>query len=211
MSEEASPPGFWEAAFVEKQMMWGEGPTRSALLARDLFVRHGASDVLVPGVGYGRNAKVFLDAGMAVTGIEISPTAIAMARARMGLTFPIHQGSVTDMPFDTRQYDGIFCHGLAYLLDAPGRERLIGGCFRQLAPGGHMVFTVIAKQAPMYGKGPKLGEDWYEPHPGVPMFFYDEDSARREFGACGVVEVSPIDEPAHAGSLPFLNVICRQG
>ena len=25
-----------------------------------------------------------------------------------------------------------------------------------------MIFTVISKDAPMYGQGPKLGDDWYE-------------------------------------------------
>ena len=31
------------------------------------------SKVLIPGFGYGRNARVFHDAGMVVSGIEISP------------------------------------------------------------------------------------------------------------------------------------------
>ena len=28
-----------------------------------------------------------------------------------------------------------------------------------------MIFTVISKDAPMYGQGPRLGDDWYEIHP----------------------------------------------
>lgn len=219
MSEESRPPAeeprqpgtsVWETAFVDRQMMWGETPTRSALLARDLFARHGAREVLIPGVGYGRNARVFLEAGMSVTGIEISATAIELARSRMKLDFPIYQGSVTDMPFDEKQYDGILCYGLAYLLDDQARARLIADCHRQLAPGGHMVFTVLSKQAPTFGRGPKLGEDRYETHPGIPIFFYDEASVRREFGPYGLVECSPIVEPT-GGSMPFLNAICAKG
>jgi SAM-dependent methyltransferase len=169
-------------------------------------------DVLIPGVGYGRNARVFLERGMSVTGIEISETAIALARSQLGLDIQIHHGSVADMPYDRRQYDGIFCYGLIYLLDARGREKLIQDCRRQLAPGGHMIFTVISKKAPMYGRGPKLGDDWYEIMPGVKMYFYDADSVRQEFGPHGLIELSEIDEPApHGGSLPFINVICRAG
>ncbi|KKX49650.1 class I SAM-dependent methyltransferase [Sphingobacterium sp. IITKGP-BTPF85] len=37
---------------------------------------------------------------MAVTGIEISKTAIKMARAHYGSDMLIFNGSVTDMPFD---------------------------------------------------------------------------------------------------------------
>lgn len=57
-------PESWETAFTEKLLMWGLGPARSALLARDCFARAGAKEILIPGVGYGRNAKVFLDHGI---------------------------------------------------------------------------------------------------------------------------------------------------
>ena len=203
--------GFWETAFTDKQLMWGLEPTASAVFARDHFARLGVKDVLIPGIGYGRNAKVFLERGMSVTGIEISETAIALARSRLGLEIPIHHGSVADMPFDGRQYDGIFCYGLVYLLDAGGREKLIRDCHRQLSPGGHMIFTVISKKAPMYGQGTRLGDDWYERLPDLKMYFYDAASVAREFGPYGLVEQSEIDEPAHGGvSLPFINVVCRK-
>jgi SAM-dependent methyltransferase len=201
----------WEATFADKQLLWGLEPTRSALLARDLFVENRVRDVLIPGFGYGRNAKPFLDAGMAVTGIEISATALSLARTKLGLDVPVFHGSVTDMPFDDRRYDGIFCFGLLYLLDAAARAKLLVDCQRQLAPGGHMVFTLISKRAPMYGRGTRLGEDWYETHPGVRLYFYDAASVARELGPHGLVEHIEIDEPGHGGStLPFLHVVCRK-
>ena len=202
---------FWESAFDEKQLMWGLAPTRSATRASEAFTRAGVESVLIPGIGYGRNAAPFLERGMSVTGIEISETAIALARTRLGLEIPIFHGSVTDMPFEHRSYDGIFCHALVHLLDAPGREKLIRDAYRQLAPGGHMIFTAISKEAPMYGQGPRLGDDWYERLPGVPMYFYDVDSVRRELGPYGLVDLSPIDEPAGDGAtLPFLEVVCQR-
>lgn len=202
---------FWETAFTKMQLGWGLEPTVSAALARDCFARAGAENVLIPGMGYGRNARPFLERGMSVSGIEISETAIALARSRLGLEIPIVHGSVTDMPFDDRQYDGIFCHGLVYLLDQAGREKFIRDCHRQLAPGGHMIFSLISKRAPMYGQGPRLGEDWYERLPGLPMYFYDAESARREFAAYGIVDLLELDEPSEAGAaLPFIVVICRK-
>lgn len=200
----------WETMFADRQMMvWGPDPTRSALFARDYFAQHGVKDVLIPGIGYGRNAKPFLERGMSVTGIEISETAIALARSQMGLDIPIHHGSVTDMPYDNREYDGVFSYALLHLLDAPARAKLLHDCNRQLRKGGVMIFTVIAKTAPMYGQGPKLGDDWYEIHPGVRMFFYDADSIQREFGKYGELELSEIDEVAGSGTFPFINVVCR--
>lgn len=202
---------FWETAFSKMQLAWGLEPTASAVLACDYLTRAGAKEILIPGIGYGRNAKPFLERGMSVTGIEISDTAIALARSRLGLEIPIVHGSVTDMPFDQRQYDGIFCYGLLYLLDARGREKLLRDCYGQLSPGGHMIFTVISKKAPMYGQGPRLGDDWYERLPGLPMYFYDAESVTREFGPHGLLELSEIEEPSGEGvSLPFINVICQK-
>lgn len=188
---------FWETAFTDKQLMWGLEPALSATFASDYFARMGVKEVLIPGIGYGRNAKAFLERGMAVTGIEISETAIALARAKLGLEIPIYHGSVTNMPFDQRTYDGVFCYGLAYLLDAQGRAKLIQECYRQLAPGGHMIFTVISKEAPLYGGGTRL--------------IYDDDSVQSEFGPYGLVEFSRLDEPTlNGGSHPFINVTCKK-
>lgn len=202
----------WETVFVRQQMMWGEAPTRAALLARDEFAARGVKHVLIPGVGYGRNAVPFLERGMSVTGIEISATAIALARSRMGLVIPIFHGSVTDMPFDARRYDGIFCFGLIYLLDADERAKLLRDCANQLAPGGTMIFTVVSKAAPMFGQGTKIGDDRYEMNHGVRLFFYDADSVRREFAAYGLVACFSLDETMPDGSpRPFLQVVCRPG
>ncbi|MDW8802717.1 class I SAM-dependent methyltransferase [Clostridium sp. A1-XYC3] len=186
---------FWESSFIEKQMMWGLEPADSAILAKDFFLEKKAKDILIPGIGYGRNAKIFLDNGINVTGIEISKTAIDLAK-QMGLDTKIYHGSVTDMPFDNKLYDGIFCFALIHLLNSDEREKLIKDCYNQLKPNGHMIFTAISKKAPMYGKGKQLSKDRFEIMEGVKMFFYDSDSVKQEFGNYGLIEFGEIDEPA---------------
>ncbi|GAB2776942.1 hypothetical protein GCM10027275_19870 [Rhabdobacter roseus] len=99
MPNNPQKPEFWESSFSEKQAMWGFEPARSAVLVRDFFVEQDVRQVLIPGIGYGRNAQPFLDSGMAVTGIEISQTAIEIARKQYGTALTIYHGSVTDMPF----------------------------------------------------------------------------------------------------------------
>ncbi|MBB5371274.1 MULTISPECIES: bifunctional 2-polyprenyl-6-hydroxyphenol methylase/3-demethylubiquinol 3-O-methyltransferase UbiG [unclassified Janthinobacterium] len=196
---------FWEANFQDKQEMWGMAPAQSAVLASDLFAAESIHNVLIPGFGYGRNAQVFRDKGMDVTGIEISQTAIDLARKHAGPAMTIHYGSVTDMPFDDAIYDGVFCYALIHLLGSGERAKLVSDCYRQLSPGGLMVFTAISKEAHTYGQGKLLDKDRYEIHAGVSMFFYDEASIRAEFGQAGLLEIREIHE-----NFPFFFIICRK-
>jgi hypothetical protein len=198
-------PEFWESSFVEKQEMWGFEPAKSAVLAKDFFVKKSVKNILIPGIGYGRNAQIFRDHGMAVTGIEISRTAIELARKHYGADMTIHHGSVTDMPFDHRSYDGIFCYALIHLLDGGQREKLIRDCYNQLSEAGHMIFTVISKAAPTYGKGKFISPDRYEIFDGVKMFFYDRESIHAEFGQAGLFEITEVKE-----NYPFFLIKCRK-
>jgi SAM-dependent methyltransferase len=204
---------FWESSFIEKQTMWGFEPSDSAILTKDFFLERNVKDILIPGIGYGRNAKIFLDNGINVTGIEISKTAIDMARQN-GLDIGIFHGSVTDMPFDNKLYDGIFSYALVHLLNKSDREKFIKDCYNQLKPNGYMVFTTVSKKAPMFGKGKKLDKDYYEIMEGVKMFFYDSDSIKQDFEKYGLVEFSEIDEPnknmENKPSINFIMVKCKK-
>lgn len=186
---------FWENSFIEKRTMWGLEPAESAIIAKDFFLELKIKDILIPGFGYGRNAKLFQDSGINVTGIEISKTAIDLARKYYGTEMKIYHGSVTEMPFDNHLYDGVFCYGLIYLLNSEERKKLIIDCYSQLQPNGYMVFSVISKSSPNYGMGKQIGKDWFEIPQGAKLFFYDENSIRREFENYGLTEFTQIDEP----------------
>jgi SAM-dependent methyltransferase len=204
---------FWESSFIEKQTMWGDEPTDSAILTKDFFLEKNVKDILIPGIGYGRNAKEFLDSGIKVTGIEISKTAIELARQK-GLDIPIFHGSVTDMPFDNKLYDGIFSFALLHLLNKSEREKFIKDCYDLLKPNGYMIFTTVSKKAPMFGKGKQLDKDYFEIMDGVKMFFYDSNSIKQDFGKYGLVEFSEIDEPNKGAKnkppINFIFVKCKK-
>ncbi|QGQ97647.1 class I SAM-dependent methyltransferase [Paenibacillus psychroresistens] len=204
---------FWEASFIEKQTMWGFEPTDSAIVTKDFFLERDVKDILVPGIGYGRNAKVFIDNGIKVTGIEISKTAINLARQN-GIDIRIFHGSVTDMPFDNKLYDGIFCYALIHLLNNREREKFIKDCYNQLKPNGYMILTTVSKKAPMFGKGEQLDKDYFEVMEGIKMFFYDSESIKQEFEKYGLVEFSEIDEPnkemKNKPPINFIIVKCKK-
>lgn len=186
---------YWETSFKEMQTLWGFEPSDSAILSKDIFLDYKAKEILIPGIGYGRNAKIFCDNGIKVTGIEISKTAIDLAKSKSELDIDIYHGSVTEMPFDNKIYDGIYCYALIHLLNSQERRKFIKDCFNQLKPDGYMIFTVVSKQSSMYGNGKQLSTDRFEIMKGLRVFFYDTDSIKREFEKYGLTEFAEIDEP----------------
>jgi len=170
--------------------------------------------ILIPGFGYGRNAKIFTDNGFNVTGIEISETAINLAKKYYGDNIRVYHGSVNDMPFDQELYDGIYCYALIHLLSAKERIKLITDCYNQLRPNGHIVFVAISKMDTRYGEGKEIIKDTFETRHGVKLFFYDSDSVETEFGNYGLIEAKEITEPAknieNKPSQRFLQISCRK-
>lgn len=197
---------FWEEAFRNKKDMWGFEPAKSTLLINDFFMEQNVKNILIPGIGYGRNAQIFRDHGMTVTGIEISKTAIDLAHKHFGSDLIIYQGSVTEMPFDEKQYDGIYCYALIHLLDKKERENLIQDCYNQLSENGFMVFTTVTKEAQIYGQGICIDKDRFEIFGGVKMFFYDRETIQEEFGKAGLFEITDVMDV-----YPFYLIKCRKG
>lgn len=205
MTNQIETPEFWEVNFIQKQEMWGLEPALSAQLTKDFFVQNSVKNILIPGIGYGRNGKLFKNNGISVTGIEISKTAIELATKHYGNDFIIYHGSVTDMPFDNLQYEGIFCYALIHLLDSEERAKLIRDCYNQLEDGGCMVFVAITKSAQTYGKGKFISKDRFEIFEGVKMFFYDLESIKSEFGDFGLFEITEVNE-----NFPFYLIKCKK-
>lgn len=204
---------FWEEKFSSSGTIWHFIPSDSAGMALELFRKNEVHKILIPGVGYGRNAKLFVDNGFDVTGIEISESAIDLAR-KNNLHFPVHCGSVTQMPFDQEIFDGIFCYALIHLLNKPERRKFLRHCFSQLKPGGIMVFTVASTRMSMYGQGKRLSKDRYSIQQGLDVFFYNRESVVREFLEFGLVECFDMDEPVKfkEGENPISMhyVVCRK-
>lgn len=197
---------FWEQAFKENQEMWGFEPARSTILVNDFFIEQNVKNILIPGIGYGRNAQIFRDNGMRVTGIEISKTAVDLAQKKFGNDLIIHHGSVTEMPFDKDLYDGIYCYALIHFLDKEERVKLIQDCFNQLMENGFMFFATASKEAQLYGRGVCIGKNRFKIADGLKMFFYDEETIREEFGKVGLIEIIDVNDV-----YPFYLIKCKKG
>jgi 2-polyprenyl-3-methyl-5-hydroxy-6-metoxy-1,4-benzoquinol methylase len=196
---------FWEESFKTNQEMWGFEPSQSTILTSDFFAEQNVKNVLIPGIGYGRNAQIFIENGMRVTGIEISKTAIDLAYKHFGNDLTIYHGSVTEMPFDKKLYDGIYSYALIHFLDKNERNKLIQDCFNQLSDNGYMFFATVSKKAQIYGQGTCVGKDKFEIFGGLKMYFYDLETIEEEFGKAGLFETTDVLD-----IYPFYLIKCKK-
>lgn len=205
---------FWEASFRNNKEMWGLEPAYSTIKTLELFKEHELKNILIPGFGYGRNAKIFLDNGFKVTGIEISQTAIDLSKKHFDDSIKVYHGSVSLMPFDNELYDGIYCYALIHLLNEKDRIKLIKDCYNQLKPNGYMVFIALSTMDSKYGEGQEIVKDTFETKHGVTLFFYDSNSIEKEFGDYGLIEKEEIDEPinnhTNLSTRRFWQITCKK-
>ncbi len=50
---------FWENNFKAGNIKWGKEPADSAIIANKIFLTNKIKNILIPGIGYGRNALNF--------------------------------------------------------------------------------------------------------------------------------------------------------
>jgi len=201
---------FWESVYKNNDKMWGENPTDNAVNVLKLFQKNQIKSILIPGFGYGRNAKVFYDQGFNVTGIEISKTAIERARTYFGSDVTIHHGSVTDMPFDKARYESIYCYSLIHLLDKVDRLKLIQDCYLQLMSNGIMVFVALSINDKRFGVGYKVSKNTFRSPNGLQLYFYNEASIKKEFGTYNIIELKEINEPEQNPNERHWIIVCKK-
>lgn len=101
------------------------------------FEDWGGRDVLEAGCGIGTDAVEFARAGARYTGLDLSPTALSLARRRFALEElegRLVEGSVTALPFPERSFDLVYSNGVLHHVEAT--EQAIWEMHRVLRPGG---------------------------------------------------------------------------
>jgi SAM-dependent methyltransferase len=107
------------------------------------FDGYRGRSVLEAGCGAGVDLARFAKGVAVVTGVDISPAAIDLARANLsqqGLGADLRVADAERLPFDDASFDFVFAHGVVQYTANP--QRLIDEVRRVLKPGGEAVFQV---------------------------------------------------------------------
>jgi SAM-dependent methyltransferase len=99
--------------------------------------------VLEVGCGAGVDLVRFARGGAIVTGVDISPSAVALAREnfrQQNLAADLREADGERLPFPDNAFDLVYAHGVVqYTADD---RALVRECLRVLAPGGDAIFQV---------------------------------------------------------------------
>ncbi len=118
---------------------------RSALIMYDLIDRLIAlmmgDELLEIGSGPGRDARVFADKGLHVTGMDLSSSLVEIARKDVPeASFLV--GDVLDMPFSDATYHGIWTCATLHHLKKEDLPLALNEMFRVLKPGAPAFISV---------------------------------------------------------------------
>lgn len=104
--------------------------------------------VLDVGCGAGVDLLRFAKGGAIVTGVDISSSAIELARknaAYQGLDADLRVADGEDLPFDEGTFDLVFAHGVIQYSNST--QRVIDECRRVLKPGGEAIFQAYNRHS----------------------------------------------------------------
>lgn len=107
------------------------------------FTGYAGKRVLEVGCGAGTDLVRFAKGGAIVTGVDLSASAIELARAnfaQQGLTGDLREADAEALPFSDETFDFVYAHGVVQY--TANDRALVNECRRVLKTGGTAVFQV---------------------------------------------------------------------
>jgi len=155
-SADTVDPVDWEARYQAGDTPWDEGYAAPALT--EFLTRHPIhGEVLVPGSGPGHDVRALATHGAHVTGLDLSSSAIALARS-YPTTCGEHyeQGNLFVLPESwNKHFDWVFEHTCFCAIPPALRAKYVKAINAILKPGGHFLaifyFNPAAPSGPPHG------------------------------------------------------------
>lgn len=183
---------YWDNRYQDEGFIWGDKPSSTAQYATVLFLENHVQTVLVPGAGYGRNAKLLSDS-FEVDAIELSPKAVLLARKMDNKTNYI-EGSLFDLLPNDKKYNAIYCYDLLHLFTQLDRRRIIEACMGQLDRDGVYYFTCFSNEDAAFGIGEEIEENTFEYKKGKIAHFFTKEDLEDHFKNSEIIETGTINE-----------------
>lgn len=112
------------------------------------FTSYAGQQMLDIGCGLGNDAARFARGGALVTGVDIAPHAVELARtnfAQRSLTGTFLEGNGEALTLPSASFDFVWCHTVLHF--TPDPARLVGEIHRVLRPGGKAVLATVNRRS----------------------------------------------------------------
>lgn len=190
---------FWNSRFRDERMIWGQTPSCTVASALAAFSRkENIKRLLIPGGGYGRNAKEFCRAGFDVTCIEISKEAVGLAKF-YNPEAEHYLASFLDFFLNPASYDAIYCYNVLHLFCRHQRALFMEKCYNALRSGGLAFFVVFSEQENSFGKGRCVEENTFESKPGRAVHYFSEEDLIAQFHMFRLLETGLAEDRENHG------------
>ena len=148
-------PAFWDVRFAAQFTPWDRGTIPDNLRQLLVSPSQARRNTLIPGCGAAREVGAFADAGWPVIAIDFSPTAVAIAQARLGdRAHLVRHGDFFDVGLTHDGFDMIYECAFMCALPPPLRAAWAAQVGRILPPGGILAGYFFFGAAP---SGPPFG------------------------------------------------------
>ena len=160
------------------------------------------------GCGVGTDLARFAAGGARVTGVDLSETAIELARKNLtslGLEGDLRVADGAHLPFDSSTYDLVYCHGVLQYAADPAA--IVEECCRVLRDDGEAIFMVYNRRSWLAWMSRRFGVSLE--HADAPVLrLYTiaefEDLLRVFPDRCIVPERFPVRSRLHSGAKGIL-------
>ena len=142
--------------------------------------------------GSGETAAPWIEAGFAVTGLDLSPKALALAAERTPQLQCI-EGMAEKPPLNTNQFEAIHISLALHEFSSEERRQVLKACMRLLQPGGWLVLIDLHPAGPCLKLPQQLFCALFETETAITMLQADLPKQLREMG------YSTIDQELLAG------------
>jgi len=146
----------WEASYLGGPAPWDIGRPQPAV-ARVVADGGFTGAVLDVGCGTGENSLHIAAAGLDVLGVDVAPTAVAIARAKSEARgIPAHFAAADAFRLDRlgRSFDSVLDCGLFHTFDADERAAYVAGLARVTAREGKLYVLCFSDEGPETGPHP---------------------------------------------------------
>jgi SAM-dependent methyltransferase len=145
----------WETHYQAGDTPWDHGGPAPGLL--DFLTRRGGTlrgRVLVPGCGFGHDARAWAEAGLEAVGLDVAPSAVVRANLLHRETAQVRfvEGDFLGAGSGADPFDWLFEHTLYCAIDPALRDAYAAAAGRHVRPGGH--FLAIHYLTPSSPEGP---------------------------------------------------------